>query len=342
MAERSTLAEAYRGVVCDLDGVVRRGSAAVPHAVERLTMLPIPVVYATNNASLTPDDVAAQLAGLGLDVTSASVVTSSQAGAAYVAEHHPPGSTVLAVGGPGVAAALVEVGMTPVTREQADVVAVLQGYGPDVTATDLAHASYAIESGARWVATNRDSTLPTQYGVAPGNGALLAAVSIATGEQAVAVGKPEPPLYDLAVGRLGCPARDALAIGDRLDTDILGATAAGLDSLWVLTGVDSMVSFANAPGRPTPTFTATDLRALALPSPRVVRDAGHWVCGSVRLSVDWSAATVAVDGIGDAVEARNALASAAVAALVYARDEQEVAPDVLARVAEQVSGQVSG
>jgi len=215
MAEPA-LAAAYDGVVCDLDGVVRRGTAAVPHAVERLTALTVPVVYATNNASLTPADVATQLRGLGVEVTAADVVTSSQAGAAYVAGRVAPGSAVLAVGGPGVAAALTEGGLTPVTDTHDGVVAVLQGYGPAVTASDLARAAYAVQAGALWVATNRDSTLPTQYGVAPGNGALIAAVALATGTEPVAVGKPEPPLYDLAVGRLGCPAGRALAIGDRL------------------------------------------------------------------------------------------------------------------------------
>ena len=340
VAERA-LADAYRGVVCDLDGVVRRGPDAVPHAIERLTALSGPVVYATNNASLTPDDVARQLRGLGLDVAAADVVTSSQAGAAYLAEHVAPASAVLAVGGPGVAAALTEAGLRPVTGTHDGVVAVLQGYGPEVSASDLAHAAYAVEAGARWVATNRDSTLPTQYGVAPGNGALVAAVALATGTQPVAVGKPEPPLYDLAVSRLGCPAGEALAIGDRLDTDIAGAQAAGLDSLWVLTGVDGLVSFAQAPGRPAPTFTATDLQALAWPAQRArLERNGTWVCGSVRLTVEWPSAAVTVAGFGagpaEDPQSRNALLTTAVAALVRARDEEGVAADALARVADRV------
>lgn len=335
------LPDAYRGVVCDLDGVVRRGESAVAHAVERLSALTVPVVYATNNASLTPEDVARQLRGLGLTVTANDVVTSSQAGAAYVAERVAPASTVLAVGGPGVAAALTEAGLRPVTGTHDGVVAVLQGYGPQVSATDLAHAAYAVEAGARWVATNRDSTLPTQDGVAPGNGALVAAVALATGTQPVSVGKPEPPLYRLAVQRLGCPAREALAIGDRLDTDIAGARAAGLDSLWVLTGVDGLVSFAHAPGRPVPTFTAVDLQALDRPAPRARHERdSSWVCGPVRLTVDWPSAAVTVEGLGagraqDPTIA-NALLTATVAALVRARDDDDVTAAALARVADQV------
>jgi hypothetical protein len=173
--------------------------------------------------------------------------------------------------------------------------------------------------------------------VAPGNGALIAAVALATGTQPVAVGKPEPPLYTLAVGRLGCRPPEVLAIGDRLDTDILGAHAAGVQSLWVLTGVDHLASFASAPGRPSPTFTATDLQALSLPAQRPHRETPDtWVCEPVRLSVDWSAGAVTVAGVGADVRSRNALAAAAVSLLVSGRDE-DVAVDVRVRVAHALA-----
>ena len=334
MAE--TLAERYTGVVCDLDGVVRRGSVAVPYAVEQLSALTSSVVYATNNASLTPEDVAGQLVGLGLAARPEQVVTSSQAAAAYAASLFPPGAPVLAVGGPGVAAALLEVGLAPVATAEQGVVAVLQGYGPEVTALDLAEASYAIEDGATWLATNRDATLPTHRGLAPGNGALLGAVATATGRQPNAsAGKPEPPLYDLSVTRLGVPKSDVLAIGDRLDTDILGAMAAGLDSLWVLTGVDDLVTLATAPGRPAPTYAARDLRALGRP-PVVPREqAGDWVCGTVRLSVAWGHgdALVRCSGRDDA----DALVGLATAALVHGRDVLGAPAEVLVRVATTVA-----
>lgn len=334
MTDQRPLGDRYAGVVCDLDGVVRRGTEAVPHAVEQLTALRIPVVFATNNASLTPDDVAAQLVGLGLPVGSASVVTSSQAGAAYVASKVPAGAHVLAVGGPGVAAALREVGLTAVDRASDGVAAVLQGYGPQVTATDLAEASYAVQSGASWVATNRDATLPTHRGIAPGNGALLSAVALATGTQPVSTGKPEPPLYNLAVARLGGTQRDVLAIGDRLDTDILGAMAAGLDSLWVLSGVDDLVSFARAPGNPAPTYAALDLRALARPPMVPAQESDGWVCGGVRLAVDWAGGTAHVTGTWHDANAVVAIGSAA---LVHGRDVVGAPVQVLTRVAEAVA-----
>lgn len=161
--------EAYAALICDLDGVVYRGQAAVPHAVEALSTQRRPVLYATNNAARTPDVVAAHLRELGLAVEASDVVNSSQAAAWLLARHQPPGAAVLAVGGPGVGVALREAGFQVVERigtERVD--AVVQGYGPTVTASDLAEAAYGVQGGALWVATNLDSTLPTDRGVAPG------------------------------------------------------------------------------------------------------------------------------------------------------------------------------
>ncbi|MGG5259763.1 HAD-IIA family hydrolase [Phycicoccus avicenniae] len=263
----SALVDRYAALVCDLDGVVYRGPDAVPHAVEALSSLSVPVVYATNNASRTPDDVATHLRELGLDAEPADVVTSSQAAAWLLGRDDvPDGATVLAVGGAGVAAALDEAGLRAVRRTAdagGDVLAVVQGYGPDVTASDLAEAAYVAQAGARWVATNTDATLPTERGTAPGNGSLVAAVSRAVGREPDDVaGKPQPPLYLLAADRLGLPTERVLAVGDRLDTDIEGAVRAGTDSLLVLTGVDDLDAVLDAPAERRPTFVAPDLRGL--------------------------------------------------------------------------------
>ncbi|MDQ2782595.1 MAG: HAD-IIA family hydrolase [Actinomycetota bacterium] len=348
MRTTATLAEAYQAVVCDLDGVVRRGTRAVAHAVDALTALGVPVVYATNNASLTPADVAAQLVGLGLAVSADDVVTSSQAGAAFLGERLAPGSVVLAVGGRGVADALCEVHLTVAeSASDGELVAVLQGYGPLVTATDLAEAAYAVQAGALWVATNADRTLPTHRGVAPGNGALVEAVSFATGTRPVAVGKPAPALYDLSMARLGCGREDTLAIGDRLDTDILGAMAAGVDSLWVLTGVDDLRSFARAPDRPLPTYASVDLRALSLPPQVAVKDGSAWSCNGVAVTVDPVTGTVVITGrsgpASDVVE-RDSVLACAFRALAEARDGSGSSPaglDALDRAAAALTSELA-
>jgi glycerol 3-phosphatase-2 len=263
----ATLVARYDAVVCDLDGVVYRGPTAVPYAVEVLGPLEVPVIYATNNASRSPDDVAAHLRELGLACTPDAVATSSQAGAWLLAERFPAGTAVLAVGGGGVAQALAEAGLRPVlpagAAAGACVLAVLQGYGPGVTATDLAEAAYAVEGGATWAATNTDGTLPTDRGVAPGNGSLVAAVERAVGSPPhLVAGKPQPPLYLMSAQRLGAEPSRVLAVGDRLDTDIEGAVAAGMDSLLVLTGVDDLQACLEAPAARRPTWVAPDLRAL--------------------------------------------------------------------------------
>jgi glycerol 3-phosphatase-2 len=261
-----TLVSRYAAVVCDLDGVVYRGPSAVPHAVDVLGALDVPVLYATNNASRSPADVAVHLRELGLACTPEAVATSAQAGAWLLAERLAGGSTVLAVGGPGVGTALDEAGLRPVLPTDAAgtrVAAVLQGYGPAVTAADLAEAAYAVQGGATWVATNTDGTLPTDRGVAPGNGALVAAVERAVGNPPhLVAGKPAPPLYLLCARRLDLPPARVLAVGDRLDTDIEGAVAAGMDSLLVLTGVDDLRACLAAPPHRRPTWVAPDLRAL--------------------------------------------------------------------------------
>lgn len=285
------LIERYAAVVCDLDGVVYRGPAAVEHAVGALAALSVPIVYATNNASRPPEEVAAHLTDLGLHVSGRDVATSSQAGAEQLAEYLPHGAWVLAVGGDGVREALQAKGFQVLRPAQLRddptqrVAGVLQGYGPDVTAADLAEAAYAVAAGALWVATNTDGTLPTHRGTAPGNGTLVAAVRRAVNRDPVVVGKPAAPLYALCAARLGIPVPRLVAVGDRLDTDIGGAVSAGMDSVLVLTGVDSVTSLATAPVQLRPTYLVEDLRALELEYEAARTEHSWWVCGTDRRRV---------------------------------------------------------
>lgn len=249
---------AIKALVCDLDGVVYRGGQACPGAVAGLSAAReagLAVLFLTNNAGHTPEGIVAHLHHLGIPARVEEVLTSSAVAAAYLAQHRDtlrtgsaPGAhedaVVLAVGGPGVRTSLERTGLATVAAaELADgqgppVWAVVQGYGPEVNVRDLTEAAYAIAAGATWLATNTDATLPSERGLAPGNGSLLAAVSHATGrEPDLVVGKPHPPAYAMALNLLGVPADRVLAIGDRLETDIAGANAAGMHTALVLTGV---------------------------------------------------------------------------------------------------------
>lgn len=261
------LAARYRALVCDLDGVVYRGPEAVPGAIGTLDALfsaGLGIVFATNNASRPPEDVAQHVEELGLAPGGWSVVTSAEAAAAHVAGLVGPGARVLAVGGPGVSLALQSEGLVPVRVSELDgpVEAVVQGLGTDVSWRELDEVAHQTRLGVPWIATNLDLSLPGARGPAPGNGSLVAAVRSATDAEPHVTGKPGPDLYDLARQRLGADARTTLGIGDRLDTDIAGARAAGIDSLLVLTGVATLHDLAQAGPGHWPTYVAADLRGL--------------------------------------------------------------------------------
>jgi HAD superfamily hydrolase (TIGR01450 family) len=292
---RTGLLARFDGIVCDLDGVVYRGHNAVPHAVESLLSAisaGVVVVFATNNASRAPAEVSAHLDSLGLPGPASRVVTSAQAAARHVAQRYPAGSRVLAIGGEGVRLAVQEAGLFPVSgqaaRTSGPVVAVVQGYGADVAWTDLAEVAHAVQAGAHWVATNVDNTLPTDRGLAPGNGTLVAAVRHAVSVDPVVVGKPFTPLYDLSASVLGTRIGRTLAIGDRLDTDIIGANDAGMDSMFVFGGVHGWMDVVAAGPRARPRYVATDLRSLFAVHSEPVQDTtdvGAWVCGAARARV---------------------------------------------------------
>lgn len=259
-----TLASQYDTIFFDLDGVVYRGPEGIEHAVECINKVIADgtrCIFVTNNASRPPDVVAAHLRALGLDAKDDDVVTSSQAGARLVHDFAPDGAAVLAVGGEGVSIALAEEGFTPVTSMEDRPQAILQGFGQGVGWPQLAEATYAINAGIPWIATNLDSTFPTARGLALGNGSMVAGLSHATGRRPIAVaGKPEPGLLGEAIRRTGCMR--GLMVGDRLDTDIAGAHRVGMDSLMVLTGVNSESDARVAPDDQVPTYLAADLRAL--------------------------------------------------------------------------------
>lgn len=266
------LAALYDTALLDLDGVVYRGADAVPHAVDALLSAAeagMRLAYVTNNASRTPAAVATHLRQLGLPADPSDVVTAAQAVARLVAEQVPHGAPIFVVGGDGLRQALQEHGLTVVDSAEHDPAAVVQGYRPDTTWTDLAEAAYAIERGAPWFAANTDRTMPTARGIAPGNGALVSAVAEATGKWPTVAGKPEPALHRETMIRT--QAQRPLVVGDRLDTDIEGANRAGVDSLLVLTGVTRLEDLQKAPREHQPTYLAQDLRGLLEPD-RLISD----------------------------------------------------------------------
>jgi HAD superfamily hydrolase (TIGR01450 family) len=273
-------AQSYDVALLDLDGVVYVGPAAVPgvpEALARAAGAGMRLGFVTNNAARTPEQVAAHLTELGVRAEPGDVITSSQAAASVVAELVGAGARVLAVGGPGVAAALTAAGLTVVERAEDEPVAVVQGYGPEVGWAQLAEAVVAVRRGARHVATNTDATIPSPRGVLPGNGALVGVVSTVTGQQPLVTGKPDPAMHAECVRRTG--ARRPLVVGDRLDTDIEGARRAGAASLLVLTGVATPADLLAARPDHRPDLLAPDAGGMLTAHPEVTAVEGAWRCG---------------------------------------------------------------
>ncbi len=288
-------------VLIDLDGVVYAGDGALPYAVDSLNLSRDGrrLGYITNNASRTDASVAAHLSELGLETAPADVVTSPQAAMRLLVERIAPGSTVLVVGGDGLVNELEKAGFV-VTRSAQDApAAVVQGFAPEVGWAQLAEAAYALalpeeEGGIPWIATNTDWTIPQARGIAPGNGTLVSAVHTAVGRLAIVAGKPEVPIFDEAVARFG--ARHPLFLGDRLDTDILGANRAGIPSALVLTGIDRPKHVLAAPAGSQPTYILGDLRELHEPYPEAqVRDGVVTVRGA-RVRVEGADVRILAEG----------------------------------------------
>ena len=269
----STLIESFDVVLADLDGVIYKGADSIPFAVDSINAAVadgVRVGYITNNASRTAASVAEHLEELGLTVAADDVVTSPQAGVRLLAEKVAAGSTILVVGGEGLTSVVEAAGFT-VTHSQLDnPAAVIQGFAPEVGWAQLAEAAFALhekdgEPGIPWIATNTDWTIPVARGIAPGNGTLVSAVHTAVGRLPIVAGKPEIAMFDLAVERFS--AKKAVVIGDRLDTDILGANRAGLESILVLTGIDKAKQVLAAEKSQRPTYIVDDLRGLHEPYP---------------------------------------------------------------------------
>ncbi|MGW4551660.1 HAD hydrolase-like protein [Streptomyces violaceorubidus] len=306
------LHEAYDTALLDLDGVVYAGGHAIAHAVDSLAAARdggMRLAYVTNNALRTPDAVAAHLTELGIPTGAEDVITSAQAVARLIAEQLPSGARVLVIGGEGLRVALRERGLEPVESAEDDPAAVVQGFGgPELPWGRFAEACYAIARGVPWYASNTDLTIPGARGIAPGNGAAVEVVRIATGAEPQVAGKPLPPMHRETILRTG--ARRPLVVGDRLDTDIEGAFNGEVDSLLVLTGVTDGAQLLAAPPQHRPTYVDADLRGLLTGQPDVTGDAeGGFGCGG------WTAKAggerLELDGDGTALDGLRALCAAA-------------------------------
>ncbi len=294
------LTSTYDVAVLDLDGVVYVGPDAVPGAPEALNAAQsggMHLAFVTNNAARTPDEVGEHLRELGVDAHDEDVVTSAQAAARLLSTQLEPGSKVFLIGGPGLEEALRERDLKPVTEASDDVAAVAQGYGPEMPWSRVVQGAILVRSGLPWVASNTDMSIPTATGVGPGNGTLVRLIAEFAEREPEVAGKPMAPLFEETITRVG--GHLPLLVGDRLDTDIEGATTMGWDSLLVLTGVTGIDEIVRAEDNQRPTYIGRDLGALAQIHTAPEVGDGRVTLGGWGVAVDDGRLVVDGDGTAD-------------------------------------------
>jgi glycerol 3-phosphatase-2 len=272
VADGRALAEAFQGVVFDLDGVIYLGDQVVPAApaaLDQVRGLGVRIAFVTNNSYRPPDLVVERLNRLGVKAAAAEVLTSAQATVRLLGGREGlEGVRVMVVGGPGLRQALEAGARLVDTWPNAEVVAV--GFDPDLTYAKVRDATLAIRAGARFVGSNPDTTLPTPEGFWPGAGATLALLRASTGVRPEVAGKPERALLEEAAAAIG--AGPYLMVGDRVDTDLDGAHRLGWSTALVLSGITRL---ADLPDLVTaPDQVLRDVGGLLDPPGPAIRPAG--------------------------------------------------------------------
>ena len=276
----------YDLLLADLDGVIYEGANAIENAVETISQLgdqEIQIGYVTNNSSRKPETIVDQLSNFGIDCKPVEIISSGQTAVELLQTKIEAGAKVLVVGGEGLRARVAEAGFHLVESSDEKPKAVIQGFSPDVSWRDLAEASYSIQNGAVWVATNNDWTLPQERGLAPGNGTLVGAVHTAVGQLPIVAGKPEPAIFMTALNHF--ENKNAVFVGDRLDTDILGANRAGIDSALVLTGVSSRKDVLAAAVDERPSYIIETLKDLLKHYQEPLQTKHGWSCGKASVEL---------------------------------------------------------
>lgn len=226
-----------RGLLIDLDGVVYEGDRVLPGAAAFFRFLrdrALPFLLITNNSTLRPAQYVEKLARMEIEVTEAEVLGSAEATAGYLRDNAPPGARVYVIGEGGLKLAIADAGFELV---ESNVEYVVVGLDRELDYRKLTLAVRLVRAGARFIGPNPDTTLPMPEGVIPGAGSFQALIHAATGVRATVIGKPEPTMFLMGAARLGLAPSQVAMVGDRLDTDIVGAKRAGVTALMVLTGV---------------------------------------------------------------------------------------------------------
>jgi 4-nitrophenyl phosphatase len=256
----TNLLSSIKALILDMDGVLWQGSQPIgdlPAIFTRIRKRGWQVMFATNNATRTPEQYVERLYEFGVIVEPWQVVNSAQTAANYLNQRYPQGGNVFLIGENGLAQAMAEKGFL---IGETNVVAVVAAMDRQLSYEKLRRATLLIRSGVPFIGTNPDLTFPTPEGLVPGAGAILAAIEAATGVTPIIMGKPSPAMYKIALERLGTSPQETLVVGDRLETDIYGAQALGCCTALVLSGVTS--EQAARAWQPNPDIIATNLASI--------------------------------------------------------------------------------
>jgi NagD protein len=239
-----------KNYICDMDGVLVRGSQIVPGAnefIQRLQRAGARFLVLTNNSLYTPRDLHVRLQRIGLAVPINAIYTSALATAQFLVTQHP-GASAYVIGEDGLTTALHDAGYI-ITDQQPEYVVL--GETTAYSFERITQAMRFVADGARFIATNPDVSGPGEGGMVPATGAVAALISAATGVQPYYIGKPNPLIMRTALRTIDAHSENSVMIGDRMDTDIIIGTESGLETILVLTGVTRREDVARYPYRPT-------------------------------------------------------------------------------------------
>lgn len=256
-----------KNLILDMDGVLWLGETPMPGLValfDRMRERNIGVMLATNNASKTAVQYTKKLARMGVTIGQEAILTSALATAEYLSRRYEPGAKAYVAGGFGLHEAIREKGFELLSIEDAyagkTAAFIAVGFHPEITYRELAAGALFVQRGAEFIGSNPDTTYPSEVGLLPGAGSLIAVIATATGISPTIIGKPGPIIYEEAVRRLGGTLENTAMVGDRLDTDISGAAAVGLPTILVLSGITQPEDVAASSLKPN--YVLADIQAL--------------------------------------------------------------------------------
>ena len=244
-----------RAAFFDMDGVIYVGSRPLPGVQELLDYFDATGrrwMLVTNNAALTSQQFSDKVAAMGLRVAPERILGSAEATASWLRHQVDKGwseGKVIVNGQEGLRSALTAAGFA-LTTDPFDAAYAVSGANFSLTYNDLADVALAIRNGARFLGTNSDRTYPTERGQVPGAGSILALFTAATDKEPIVIGKPNAPMFEEAMRRLGVTPEETLMVGDRYETDIVGALTLGMTTVGVLTGIDTRAFFATQSAPP--------------------------------------------------------------------------------------------